>query len=149
MIDGTKTPRHHWIVCESGNRWRQCVLRLVPEWLGLDHSLAVKSLAVKNVLAGEVLAATLRLPHGVLLWELDAASTSTVTQAISSLSVDRDRWLQIVAVDQVSPRDRLSPRELCSLSEMGVAAVIEQPEELPRLGRMISGHFAGAQRLLH
>ena len=144
MIDGSKTPRCHWIICESGNRWRQSVLRFVPEWLGKDNSLAVK-----NVLAGEVLASTLRLPYGVLLWELDAASVSTVMQAISSLSVDRNRWLQIVAVDQVSPRNRLSPRDLCSLSEMGVAAVIEQPEELPRLGRMISGHFAGAQRLLH
>ncbi len=144
MIEGSKTPRHHWIVCESGNRWRQCVLRLVPEWLGKDDSLAVK-----NVLAGDVLASTLRLPKGVLLWELDALSALRVIQAIASLSVDRDRWLQIVAVSSISAKVHLATRDLCALSEMGIAAVIQQPEELPRLGRMISGHFAGTHRLLH
>jgi hypothetical protein len=138
VIETSKSHRYHWLVCESGHRWRQSVVRLTSDWLSNQESITFRSL-----LASEVSVSTSRLPYGVLLWELDAASLVPAIQAIGSLSVDRDRWLQIVAVDRLSHRDR------CAVSEMGVAAVVRHPEELPSLARMISGHFAGARRLLH
>lgn len=144
MSDLAKPRRRHWVVCESGNRWRQSVLRWVPQWLGPHDTIAVS-----HVLAGEVAASTLRLQHGVVLWEIDTANELLVMRAIASLAVDRDRWLQVVALKRLATGDQLAPRDLCALSEIGVAAVIRHPEELTQLRSMVSGHFAGAHRLLH
>ncbi len=133
------TPRH-WIVSESGARWRKACWRFVPEWLGQSESLLVHSQP-----PGEVSARAERLGGGVLLWEIEwkqAAELPTLARMAAS-GAKRDDWLQIVAAASLTPRDR------CALSEMGIAAFIRHPEDLPQLRRMVTGHFARVHRVLH
>ncbi len=92
---------------------------------------------------GEVASQMQRLPRGVMLWELAGENEAVVVAKIASVAADRESWLQLVATPELSARDR------CSLTEMGIAAFIHHPEDLPRLRQMVQGHFARAGRVLH
>ena len=136
-------------VCESGRRWSDAAKRFVgPFQHDADadssgqvagsgrptfHVHVLDAAKIRALLAGQ--------PDLVILWELSAENTSAVALHIAQIGASRPDVMQLAAIDDVSRHrsDRLSLR----IRELGVSAVLHQPQELALLARLVRRRFSG------
>lgn len=120
-----------WAVCERSQRWLNAVRRFGPEMtpppLVLDVVASDRSQLTDTLTTG--------LPC-VILWEIDADSLLSSFQWLVRTATAFPLAIQLVADCGLSPSERLA------LCELPIAALIQQPEQLPMLGSLIQGHFA-------
>jgi len=126
-----------WLICESSHRWLTAVRRFGPEMIPSRFVLKLDSAN-----QDEILTRAARLEPCVILWEARSETLAATFHALAHTAAVNSEVLQIVACHQLSCRERLC------LSPLPVAAMVNQPEELPRLTRMIHLHFARWTQIL-
>jgi DNA-binding transcriptional regulator YdaS (Cro superfamily) len=120
-----------WLICEAGGRWLTAVRRFGAE--------IVPPELVPNIESAErdqVLAKLARPVPSIVLWETRRESLALSCDSLARTADLNPRTLQIVACHQISHRERLC------LTPYPVSAMVEHPEDLTRLTRMIHLHFA-------
>jgi hypothetical protein len=120
-----------WLICETGSRWLTAVRRFGPEMVPEDLVPKVESASRDEILASLSLA-----EPSIVLWEARRESLAANCESLARTSAVNPRALQIIACHHLTRRE-----QLC-LTPFSVAAMIQHPEELPRLTRMIHLHFA-------
>jgi hypothetical protein len=120
-----------WMVCESGQRWLKAshrfALDLFPNHL-TPNLISVAPETVHSQLLGQ--------RKAIVFWEITPLCVSTILEHVASLSMATPDVLQIAAVGD------LPDRYTVTLSEMGVCAMIETPEQLPSLSGLVKRYFA-------
>jgi len=120
-----------WIICETGSRWLAAVRRFGPEMFPTDLIPKVASARQDEILA------TLNLSEpSIVLREVRRDSLAAHCDSLARSTASDPQSLQIIACHQ------LTLREQWCLTPFPVAAMIQHPEELPRLTHMIHLHFA-------
>ncbi|QDT08089.1 hypothetical protein [Planctomycetes bacterium K23_9] len=119
-----------WIVCESDQRWmtasRRFATHLVPAPMTVNLVSAEPNL-VRRLLIGK--------RKAVVLWEIDGSCAARMYDLVASTSLGAPGILQIVAANGITPRDQMA------LTELGVGAIISQPEQLPGLSNLCLRYF--------
>ncbi len=120
-----------WFICETGNRWLTAVRRFGPDMV--PAALVPK---VKSTSRDEILASLAFCEPSVVLWEVRQDSLAAHCESLARSTAISPQALQIIACHD------LTHREQSCLTPFRVAAMIQHPEQLPRLTRMIHLHFA-------
>ncbi len=120
-----------WLICETGSRWLTAVRRFGPDMVPAELIAKVESASQDEILTK----LTLTEPS-VVLWEIRGDSLAAHCDVLARSTATNPQALQIIACHH------LTHRELACLSPFPVAAMVQHPEELPRLNRMIHLHFA-------
>ncbi len=120
-----------WLICETGSRWLTAVRRFGPEMVPEELVAKVEAASRDEILAN----LTLSEPS-VVLWEIRRDSLAAHCESLARSAAINPKALQIIACHH------LSHREQSCLTPFAVAAMVQHPEELPRLTRMIHLHFA-------
>lgn len=120
-----------WLICEMGSRWLTAVRRFGPEMI--PEALVPR---VESASRDEILASLNLLEPSVVLWETSRDTLAASCDSLARTAAINPRVLQIIACHQLTHRE-----QLC-LTPFPVAAMVHQPEELPRLTPMIHLHFA-------
>ena len=120
-----------WLICESGHRWLTSAARFAPGLM--PDSLVAKvtpaaSAEIESLLAG--------YDSAVVLWEVERSNLANACDWLTKSAIGNPGLLRITAAAG------LSDGELLVLSELGAAATLQRPEELPRLETMIKAYFA-------
>ena len=145
------------LVCESGRRWKDAVLRFVvtrqesvPRWGFVDGKRFKRSdadpipskfnMRVEQIELPKVRALVNGLSTAVVLWETTAENLQAVALTIAQIGAGRTEVLQIVALDGFQ---RLETRRIKSqMLELPVAASVDAPEQLHLLSRLIDRRFS-------
>lgn len=76
--------------------------------------------------------------EAAILWDASGtANRGNVFDAIAGVAAARRDVLQFVAGDSLSDDERLA------LGEMGIAAIVDQPEHLPRWAPLVTRYWSG------
>jgi hypothetical protein len=120
-----------WLVCESGQRWltasHRFAIELVPSHL-TPNLISVAPETIDSCLIGQ--------RKAIVFWEITPLCVSTILEQVTHLSVTAPRVLQIAAVGD------LADHYTTTLSELGIRAMIEKPEQLPSLSGLVKRYFA-------
>ena len=122
-----------WLVCESGTRWLASLHRFCDELM--PPPLVASITPVAPAETARPLAGRERL---IVLWEATDDNFIQTCDWLIAISQYQPAALKWIAAGE------LSDRELVVLSELGAAAVIRQPEHLPRLKVMVKAYFASS-----
>ena len=120
-----------WLICETGNRWLTAVRRF-------EQNIVPAQLVARVEPAGQDEILT-KLTHSeplVVLWEVRGDSLAAHLDALVRSTAINPQALQIIACHH------LTHRELSCLTPFPVTAMVQHPEELPRLTHMIHLYFA-------
>ena len=120
-----------WLVVAEDPRWHVGIRRFVPEMFKDGRPVDVQPCQ-----PAAVIESTRRLPRSVIFWDLAGDRLATWCESIAKTSLAAPTALQLAATTC------LSPREQAVVSELGVAAVIRQIEQLPKLTAMVRAYFA-------
>lgn len=126
-----------WSICETGSRWLTAVRRFGPDMFPADLLPKVESANRDKILANLCLSEPM-----VILWEVRRDSFAAHCNALAQSTANNPEALQIIACHQ------LTQREQWCLTPFSVSAMLQHPEELPRLTRMIHLHFARWTQLI-
>ncbi|MDV6029046.1 MAG: hypothetical protein F9B45_02840 [Phycisphaera sp. RhM] len=136
-------------VCESGRRWSDAAKRFVGPFQhdagvdvsGQDLESGQPAFHVQVLDAAKIRALISGQSDLVVLWELSAENLSAVALHVAQIGVSRPDVMQWAAIDDVSrhPSDRLALR----IRELGVSAVLHQPQEMALLARLVRRRFSG------
>lgn len=134
------------LVCESGQRWCDAARRFIgpfqhapksPVWSAACSTRL--RFRIQPVEHGKARASLQGLPEAVILWEISADNVAATAMTIAQVGVGRQDAIQIVAL-----RDGWSDQAWGygqRLMELGVVAVLKNPEELARLARLLQRRF--------
>ena len=120
-----------WLICETGSRWLTAVRRFGPDMV--PEELVAK---VESASRDEILASLSLSKPSIVLWEVRRDSLAADCDSLARTTSINPQALQIIACHH------LTHREKACLAPFPVAAMVQHPEELPRLTRMIHLHFA-------
>ena len=120
-----------WLICETGSRWLSAVRRFGPDMLPADLIPKVESATRDEILSGLSLS-----EPSIVLWEVSRDSLAAACDSLAQSTAINPRGLQIVACHHLTNRERWC------LTPFPLAAMVNHPEDLPRLTRMIHLHFA-------
>ncbi|PNY33454.1 hypothetical protein C2E31_28585 [Rhodopirellula baltica] len=73
-----------------------------------------------------------------VLWEVDATNCSTITLAIAQIAVSHHDVMQFVAIDR--QKRFWSTNEIAVIAELGVACILNRPEDLAVAARLVWRH---------
>ena len=145
-----------WHVYESSDRWIHVVRRFAPD---VFHHTSIPdrcqdfmdvrmtadgqplSIIPMGPITPDVSQTIRRAPDDptdkrVVLWQVDRVNLPHACNAISQSRERRTRDLHMAAVSHLPNLARMA------LSEIGVATVIDHPEQLPMLSRMVRRYLA-------
>ena len=120
-----------WLICETGSRWLTAVRRFGQDMIPAELVARAESASQDEILTNLTLAEPL-----IILWEIRGDSLAAHCNALVRSTAINPQALQIIACHH------LTYREQSCLTSFPVAAMVQHPEELPRLTRMIHLHFA-------
>ena len=131
-----------WLICESGDRWatatRRFVADLIPQpWVA--SILAVPLPSGGSVLPAQFPSARAR---SVILWQIDPINFSRGCDSLACIATEYPGPLRLAAAAGLSDHGRMM------ISELGVAATVANPEDLPSLAGMLHAYFATQRHLL-
>ncbi len=126
-----------WFICETGSRWLTAVRRFGPDMVPAALVPKVKSTSRDEILANLSLS-----EPSVVLWEVRRDSLAAHCDSLARSAAINPQALQIIACHH------LSHREQSCLTPFPIAAMVQHPEELPRLTRMIHLHFASSTQFI-
>ncbi|QDV47209.1 hypothetical protein Enr13x_71180 [Stieleria neptunia] len=135
-------------VCESGRRWSDAAKRFVgpfqhdadTEACGQAVGSGRPTFHVQVFEAAKIRALLAGQSDLVLLWELSAENTSAVALHIAQIGASRPDVMQWAAIDDVSPHQSASLS--LRIRELGVSAVLHQPQDLALLARLVRRRFS-------
>jgi hypothetical protein len=135
------------LVCEAGHRWCDAARRFIgpfqhaPATTGGRRAVDAPATVfhVQPTQHDRVRAAIQGNPRAVILWEITSANVAAVAATIAGIGVGRPDVLQCVVLDH-GDTARLRDAAL-RLSEFGVAAIAERPEDLAIAARLIHRCF--------
>jgi len=120
-----------WLICETGCRWLTAVRRFGAEIVPSELVPKIESAA-----RGQILARLAGPVPTIVLWETRRESLAVSCESVARTAARNPSTLQIVACHQLNHRERLC------LTRFPIAAMVNHPEDLPRLTRMIHLYFA-------
>ncbi|MFK8111266.1 MAG: hypothetical protein AB8B91_03665 [Rubripirellula sp.] len=120
-----------WMVCAEHERWITAVRRFAPEMM------APLVPAIHAFQPSQVKASLKTKPNlqAVLLWEVRQGSVLDACDNLAQIRIMARQVFCILAVTE------LGEREKTVLAELGSAAMIRHPEELPALAGMLKTYF--------
>ncbi|MCS7469456.1 hypothetical protein NZK35_22620 [Stieleria sp. ICT_E10.1] len=137
-------------VCESGRRWSDAAKRFVGPFQhdadadssGQGMGSGQPTFHVQRLDAAKIRALISGQSDLVIFWELSAENTSAVALHVAQIGASRPDVMQWAAIDDVCRHqsDRLALR----IRELGVSAVLHQPQELALLARLVRRRFSAA-----
>lgn len=125
-----------WVLCEATPVWRQAVYRFAVPWFAPPAHLDVRSLTLR-----EMPGVARTFARGVVLWGSPDVEPAALIHSLTHWPASRGVWLHILAGEWVSG-ESLAHCDRAVLSEIGIAASLRSIEELPRIRRLVVGHFA-------
>lgn len=128
LIDSAKI--RSWLVCEAQQRWldasRRFALDLIPSHL-TANVVPCQAAGVRAALRGQT--------QSVVLWEITSSNAPSMFDLVLKTSLSHPGILQIAATSE------LRGQHLIELSELGIGAVVAQPEHLPALAKLVQRYF--------
>jgi hypothetical protein len=131
-----------WLICESGDRWAGATRRFAAELMPHPWIASIVSAPLPSggaALPAQFLSAQ---PRSVVLWEIDQADFSRACDSLASIAIEFPSTLRLAAAAGLSDHRRMI------VSELAVAAIIANPEDLPSLAGMLHAYFATQRHLL-
>lgn len=137
MIDHRQSAYGHWFVLEAADRWIRAVERFAPQLTPPPLTAICTSLDPTDA------ANRLRQRRqAILLCEITQRSFLDGCRRLTQLARDHRHCLAVAAIDRATSKSTLM------LSELGAAAIIERPEQLPALAAMTTAHFKSRRHFL-
>lgn len=134
-------PEISLLVCESGRRWCDTARRFVGPFQHAPDQLSTERLfAVQPIEHEKIHAMIAGLVSVAILWEISTENISSRGLTIAQIGVGRPHVFQIVAIQDESAAEShdLSLR----IMELGIAAVVQAPEQFPVIARLLRRRFA-------
>ena len=151
------------LICESGNRWRDAARRFLganphrrdrrdlprehfedrdsadegPDAIGSEFGTRFEVLSVEHSKVRALIAGFQDL---VLLWECTPDQAQSIALTVAQVGAARPDALQLASVSAPSRNQRLDLS--LQMQAIGIAAVLETPEQLENLSRLIRRKFA-------
>ncbi len=153
LIESHRAAEVMVLVCESGHRWCDAARRFIgpfqhaPAATRGRRGVAATATVfhVQPTQHDQVRAAIEGHPRAAILWEITSANVAPVAESIARIGVGRHDVLQCVVLDH-GDTARLRDAAL-RLSELGVAAIAERPEDLAVTARLIHRRFDGPEKV--
>jgi hypothetical protein len=131
-----------WLICETGDRWAAATRRFAPQLIPQPWVASIVPVPLPSggsVLPAHFLSAPSRC---IVLWEIDQVEFSSACDSLASIATEYPGTLRLAAAAGLS-----DPRRMM-ISELGVAATVANPEDLPSLAGMLHAYFATQRHLL-